>query len=636
MGKKRSKSKAAVVVAASKSDEPPPSIDLDLDLDSPSATKKRKLSQEEQEEQPPPPTGVAVDKGKLKKRRKEFEKALVNPPSFSFDTRGFKGGRTIQLKDVRDLVLHLLANDKSQPWLYVENRSNLRKVVCLMIPGITCNTLGLTQPKLSTNLPFPLTATDSDTESSSLKNELPIFSKLFSHACPTKAPGEKNRLHSGYQTFLNCPLTSGEKDRREKQRKLSRATGADNKLEPNNLLLTLDQMKEQNYPLPTNNDTTTHNGGGGGVITFEDWKKEDGWIEAPIIQPQPNDEKILGLDCEMCLTEDGSELARLSLVDQSSGQTVFDRLVKPRKPILDYLTRFSGLTPQLLKDVTTSLEDVQRELTSLIDRDTILLGHSLESDLKVLKLRHGKVIDTSIIYQHPRGPPFKASLKWLAQKWLKREIQTLDHDSIQDAKTCVDLLNLKLEKGSGFGEFSNDQETIFERLSRGQDPKSSALIDHGHGNGNTSYGQKAKTSITSCQNDDQVLQNLLDQVEKHDLTIARFMDLSHTLGWSQKSTVSSSTCQEEITQTYSNLNQQLTKLHNSLPPLTALIIFTGHSDPRAMVQLQAKKLRFDQLWKTVKQSEISLEDRWMESDDRKLLDEVERCRFGLSFYCVKN
>ena len=87
-----------------------------------------------------------------------------------------------------------------------------------MIPGITSSTLGIPQPPLSTNIPFGLTApVGSDTSSN-----LPIFQKLFSHACPTKAPGEKNRMHSGYQSFTTCPLTSGEKDRREKARKESK------------------------------------------------------------------------------------------------------------------------------------------------------------------------------------------------------------------------------------------------------------------------------------------------------------------------------------------------------------------------------------------------------------------------------
>ena len=54
-----------------------------------------------------------------------------------------------------------------------------------------------------------------------------------------------------------------------------------------------------------------------------------------------------------------------------------------------------------------------------------------------------------------------------------------------------------------------------------------------------------------------------------------------------------------------------------------------------MARLAAKKAKFDRLWKTVKQSEIVGDDRWMEEDDRRLLDEVERCRAGLSFYCIK-
>jgi RNA exonuclease 1 len=130
------------------------------------------------------------------------------------------------------------------------------------------------------------------------------------------------------------------------------------------------------------------------------------------------------------------------------------------------------LTAEKLSGVTTRLQDIQAKLATLIDYNTILLGHSLECDLRVLKVRlplisgipiltrslqivHPWVIDTSVIYQHPRGPPFKASLKWLAQKWLKKEIQTNvagdtsvgGHDSEEDARTCVELLNLKMQKG---------------------------------------------------------------------------------------------------------------------------------------------------------------------------------------------
>lgn len=105
-----------------------------------------------------------------------------------------------------------------------------------------------------------------------------------------------------------------------------------------------------------------------------------------------------------CLTEDGSELTRVSVVD-AKGKRIYDSLVKPDKPILDYLTRcvvpvraggpkadslrrrYSGLTKETLAGVTTRLADIQVKLAEMIDYNTILLGHSLECDLRVLKVR---------------------------------------------------------------------------------------------------------------------------------------------------------------------------------------------------------------------------------------------------------
>jgi RNA exonuclease 1 len=40
-----------------------------------------------------------------------------------------------------------------------------------------------------------------------------------------------------------------------------------------------------------------------------------------------------------CLTEGGKELARVSIIDYDTGIVVYDQLVKPSKPITDYLTR---------------------------------------------------------------------------------------------------------------------------------------------------------------------------------------------------------------------------------------------------------------------------------------------------------
>jgi RNA exonuclease 1 len=88
-----------------------------------------------------------------------------------------------------------------------------------MVPGITPLSLGVPQPSYSANLPFALAVPPPSAGEAEAASQLPVFQSLFSHACPTKAPGDKNKMHSCYQAFTTCPLTGGEKDRREKARK---------------------------------------------------------------------------------------------------------------------------------------------------------------------------------------------------------------------------------------------------------------------------------------------------------------------------------------------------------------------------------------------------------------------------------
>lgn len=61
--------------------------------------------------------------------------------------------------------------------------------------------------------------------------------------------------------------------------------------------------------------------------------------------------------------------------------------------------------------------------TSFIYSFFALLGHSLDSDLKALKICHTKCLDSSILYPHPRGFPFRLKLKELAETHLNIIIQ---------------------------------------------------------------------------------------------------------------------------------------------------------------------------------------------------------------------
>lgn len=80
------------------------------------------------------------------------------------------------------------------------------------------------------------------------------------------------------------------------------------------------------------------------------------------------------------------ELVRVSVVNHKS-QAVYETLVKPHQQVLDYNTRWSGITAHQLENCHVSIEDVQRRLLKLFNNKSILIGHSLESDLKALKVR---------------------------------------------------------------------------------------------------------------------------------------------------------------------------------------------------------------------------------------------------------
>lgn len=88
-----------------------------------------------------------------------------------------------------------------------------------------------------------------------------------------------------------------------------------------------------------------------------------------------------------------------------------------------FLNRYSGISEKTLQNVSRTLRDVQAVLLSMFNSKSILIGHSLESDFKALKLIHDMVIDTSILYPHKMGPPKKRALKTLCIENLKRIIQ---------------------------------------------------------------------------------------------------------------------------------------------------------------------------------------------------------------------
>jgi len=129
--------------------------------------------------------------------------------------------------------------------------------------------------------------------------------------------------------------------------------------------------------------------------------------------------------------------------------------------------RYSGITEETLSgpDVK-SLPEIQAVLLSMFHSRTILIGHSLESDLKALKMIHSTVVDTSVLFPHKMGLPKKRALKTLCIENLKKIIQEdgklslslsliahqvcillpteAGHDSAEDALVCIQLVKCYL------------------------------------------------------------------------------------------------------------------------------------------------------------------------------------------------
>lgn len=83
----------------------------------------------------------------------------------------------------------------------------------------------------------------------------------------------------------------------------------------------------------------------------------------------------------------GNMLARVSIVNEK-GEIIMDKYVRPTQPVIDFRTKFSGITPDLLENAH-NFADVQAEV-SRIKFNRILVGHAIHNDLRVLKMEHPK------------------------------------------------------------------------------------------------------------------------------------------------------------------------------------------------------------------------------------------------------
>ncbi|KAJ6131678.1 RNA exonuclease Rex3 [Penicillium sp. IBT 18751x] len=184
-------------------------------------------------------------------------------------------------------------------------------------------------------------------------------------------------------------------------------------------------------------------------------------------QPKKGHLDPVCFDCEMGYTTIGMELIRLTAVSWPEGRELLDVLVKPMGEVLDLNSRYSGVfqehyssatlygtpTPRKEEGKNQPLQMVESPaaaralLFELLQPETPLMGHAIENDLNVCRIIHPTIIDTVLLYPAPRRLPNRFSLKFLARKFLGREIQTggdKGHDSKEDSIATGDLVRVKV------------------------------------------------------------------------------------------------------------------------------------------------------------------------------------------------
>lgn len=637
----------------------------------------------------------------------------------------------VKITDLQALVLYLLADGNAPQWVSVRNRASIRQVVMLMVPGLElgmfsgkvpleaatamdvdtlatdkapADVASVSQEAAAADKEKPkyLRIADSEYYPASLKpSRLPAalkpLSDIFEHVWPIKAQGEHRgnqfiRVHSPIHTMLTSQIP---KTKEEKQMKKNgghkgpmpqNSKHWDNKRTPiTEYIATLADQQENEYVLHPAWFLTPESKAAAHKQRQEAGQSvDDGWVDTFVATIEdghvPENEieqgsvtagrHIISVDCEMCKAEnDELVLTRISLLNWD-GTVAMDKLVKPDLPIKDYLTQWSGITPAMLENVTTRLPDIQKELLELITPRTVLVGHSLNSDLNAMKITHPFIIDTGILFPHPRGPPYKQSLKWLAQKYLHREVQkgSNGHDSVEDSKTCLDLVKQKCEKGPKWGSGDTNAESIFKRLGRTPRPKSSetrtgAVIDWGEPQ--RGHGGQAQVS-KGCKTDDQVVEAIDSAMKgaleakdgaasKVDFVWARLRELELARGWwddaktADVELIRHNALQRlgllrngedevevkgaELGEAVSRTVNHITQIYDSLPRCTALFVYSGTGDPREIRRLQAMQQQYRREYATKNWDNLSV--KWTDTEVQALSQACQDARNGVGFIVVK-
>jgi RNA exonuclease 1 len=306
-----------------------------------------------------------IENGRPKKKAKKIPKSnSSNYPSikFSYDSRLQS---QIKISDIQGLALYILADGPSPQFVSVKHRNEIRKLVVLMVPGLEKSMFVEEKKKneddrrYSPDDYYPIKLRRGD-----LPASLEAFTDMFEDLWPVKTPGDDKfgKMHSPLHAILTAPLPKDKEERNNKKNK--KGGGVQPAREPpgwknsrtpvTEFVHTPEELLENDYTLhPAAYDHEVEKTALAAHRISTGVSQEHGWVDTLVnsfedgTAPEKEIEQgsltvgrqILAMDCEMCMTgENEFSLTRISIVSWD-GSVVLDELVKPAKPITNYLTQ---------------------------------------------------------------------------------------------------------------------------------------------------------------------------------------------------------------------------------------------------------------------------------------------------------
>jgi RNA exonuclease 1 len=252
-----------------------------------------------------------------------------------------EGSNTVTLSQIQQLILWVAGEGVNPTWIFVKNKLMIPSVVLVLVDELSLH--------FASQNPLVVSPIPSSFHSLQLKFHGSSFDKFAVtrgiHFCPgsilpRKAPAPSVSSTASQPALKKRKIDDDSSPKSPPTREDSFAhnvklvEGLDEEKflvtvsEQTKFFLSKDQLAENNYPVKL--EEAVEWNGNSRLVQYVETKSST----------NPASKRVVAMDCEMCITDRGYELTRLTLVDFDES-VLIDMLVVPGSPITDHNTRYA-------------------------------------------------------------------------------------------------------------------------------------------------------------------------------------------------------------------------------------------------------------------------------------------------------